>query len=349
MKGLRCGVLFGFRNPPEHGQDWTSFYADSFELIEQVDEVGFDTVWISEHHFSPDGYCPSVLPMAAAVAARTRRVRIGSNVIVLPLHHPLRLAEDVAMVDALSGGRFDLGVGIGYRQEEFDTFGISLKERVSRLEEGIDLMRRAWTEPVVNHRGRHFVADGLTVRPQPVQQPVPIWFGARAEVAVRRAGRLGDGFIISRGREQIRWFREGAEEAGRDPDSLPLATNRIVHVADSEEQALREIGEGLLYHENMYSQWFKSAATLDHEAELTDYQSVSELPTERYILGDPDTVTAKIEELREGYGFDELILWGRLPGVPTEVASRSLGAFAEHVLPRLSSTPPTTDRERTLP
>ncbi len=346
---LRCGVLFGFRNPDESGQDWPSFYADSLGLVEEIDELGYDSVWISEHHFSHDGYCPSVLPMAAAIAARTKRVRIGSNVIVLPLHHPIRVAEDVAVVDNLSGGRFELGVGLGYREEEFETFGVPLKERASRMEESIELMRRAWTEPVVHHAGRHFVADGLEIRPQPTRRPVPIWIGARAEVAVRRAGRIGDGFIVSRGREQVRWFREAAEEAGRDPDALGLSTIRIVHVAESEEQALKEIGEGLLYHENMYASWFKKAGTLEHEADLAAFRSVADLPTDRYILGDPDTVAAKIAELEEQYGFNELILWGRLPGVPLEVASRSLRAFAEHVMPRFADPTPNAAPERTLP
>ena len=347
---LRCGVLFGLRNPVDSGQDWTDFYAESLGLMEEIDELGFDAVWLSEHHFASDGYCPSVLPMAAAIAARTKRVRIGSNVLVLPLHHPVRVAEDVATIDILSGGRFELGVGVGYREEEFETFGVPLSQRGSRMEESIELMRRAWTEPVVQHRGKHFVVDDLEIRPQPVRRPVPIWIGARAEVATRRAGRVGDGFIISRGRRQVRWFREAAEEAGRDPDALGLATIRIVHVADSEEQALREIGDGLLYHENMYSGWFQKAGTLAHEAELQGFHSVADLPTERYILGDPDTVVARLEELQEQYGHNELIIWGRLPGVPLEVASRSLRAFAAHVMPRLAAPPsPQPALERTRP
>lgn len=332
---LRCGVTFALRNPAQWREEWDALYGNSLELIEAVDELGFDAVWLSEHHFAEDGYCPSVLAVAAAIAARTRRVRIGTNILVLPLHHPLRVAEDGATIDAISGGRFQLGVGAGYREEEFSTFGVPLSERGSRLQEGIELIRRAWTEPVVDFQGKHFRADGLTVRPQPVQSPPPIWIGGRTEAATRRAGRIGDGFIVSRGREQVRWFREAAADAGRDPDALGLATIRVVHVAESAERALEAIGPGLLYHENGYSSWFKSAADLGHERELTGHGSVSDLPLDRYVLGDPETVAARILELRREYGFNELIIWGRLPGVPWDEARRSLRLFADEVMPRL--------------
>lgn len=333
---MRIGVTFGLRNPSQWREPWETLYARALELIEQIDELGFDSVWLSEHHFADDGYCPSPLAVAAAIAARTKRVRIGTNIIVLPLHHPLRIAEDAATVDVISNGRFELGVGAGYREEEFDTFGVPLSDRVSRMTESIDLIRRAWSEPVINHEGRHFTARELTVRPQPVQRPgPPIWMGARAEVAVRRAGRIADGFIISRGREQVQWFREAAEDAGRDPKQLRLATIRIVHVAESPAAAMKAIGDSLLYHENGYSSWFKASGHLEHERELTGFQTVEELPLERYVIGDPDEVVEKINQLRDRYDFDELILWGRLPGLEWEEAERSLRLLAEYVLPRL--------------
>jgi probable F420-dependent oxidoreductase len=333
---MRVGVTFGLRNPSQWREPWETLYSRALDLIEKIDELGFDSVWLSEHHFADDGYCPSPLAVAAAIAARTQRVRIGTNIIVLPLHHPLRIAEDCATVDVISNGRFELGVGAGYREEEFDTFGVPLSDRVSRMTESIDLIRRAWSEPVINHEGRHFRAHELTVRPQPVQRPgPPIWMGARAEVAVRRAGRIADGFIISRGREQVQWFREAAEAAGRDPKQLQLATIRIVHVAESPAAAIKAIGDGLLYHENGYSSWFKASGHLEHERELTGFQSVADLPLDRYVLGTPDEVVEKINQLREKYDFDELILWGRLPGVDWGEAERSLRLLAEHVLPRL--------------
>lgn len=333
---MRIGVTFGLRNPTRWREPWDTLYGRALDLIEQIDEIGFDSVWLSEHHFAEDGYCPSPLAVGAAIAARTKRVRIGTNIIVLPLHHPLRIAEDAATVDVISNGRFELGVGAGYREEEFATFGVPLSDRVSRMVESIDLIRRAWSQPVIDHEGRHFTARQLTVRPQPVQRPgPPIWMGARAEVAVRRAGRIADGFIISRGREQVRWFRDAAEAAGRDPEQLRLATIRVVHVAESPAEALKAIAEPLLYHENGYSNWFKASGHLEHERELTGFRGVEDLPLDRYVLGTPDEVVEKLQQLRDEYDFDELILWGRLPGLDWEEAERSLCLLAEHVIPRL--------------
>ncbi len=130
-------------------------------------------MWLSEHHFLEDGYLPSLLPIAAAAAARTKRLLIGTSVLLLPFHNALRVAEDAAVVDIISGGRFMLGVGLGYRLEEFRTFGVPVKERVARLEEGLEVIRRAWTQERVTFHGRYYHLDGVTVTPKPVQQPHP--------------------------------------------------------------------------------------------------------------------------------------------------------------------------------
>lgn len=330
---LRCGVMFGMRNPAEWRVPFPELYADALGLAELADGLGFDSAWVSEHHFSPDGYCPSPIGFGAAIAARTERIRIGTNIVVLPLVHPLRLAEEAAVVDVLSNGRFTLGVGIGYREAEFNAFGVPLRERASRMREGIELIRRAWTEDAIDHAGQR-----LTIEPKPVQpQGPPIYIGARTEAATRRAGRLGDGIILSRGRDQLRWFRDAAIEAGRDPDTLAVATNRIVHVADSAEQAMREIAPHLLYHERSYQGWFKQDG-LAHERQVAQpLASPDELPRERYILGPPEEVVGRIRDLQATYGFTELIMWGRLPGMPIEVARRSLERFGREVLPALQA------------
>jgi alkanesulfonate monooxygenase SsuD/methylene tetrahydromethanopterin reductase-like flavin-dependent oxidoreductase (luciferase family) len=333
---LECGVMFGLRNPEQWQAPSAQLHAETLELIERAEALGFDSAWISEHHFSEDGYCPWPMGVSAAIAARTKRIRIGTDIVVLPLMHPVRLAEEAAVVDVLSGGRFTLGVGAGYRNEEFDLFGVSLRERARRMDDGIALLRRAW-------RGEALEPHGVRVLPRPVQPAgPPIYVGARAEAATRRAGRLADGLILSRGREQLRWFREAALEAGRDPATLAVATNRIVHVADSAADAMREIGPHLLYHERSYQRWFRKDG-LAHEREApVRYETPEDLPRERYILGPPDEVIAKVRELQRTYGFTELIMWGRLPGLPLDVAQRSLERFGREVLPALQGREATT-------
>jgi len=140
---MRFGLLYDFRNPTQWRLPFQELYARTIEQIVYADQLGYDSIWISEHHFVEDGYCPSVLAMAAHVAAKTSRVRIGTSVLLLPFHDPLRVAEDANTVDILSGGRLDLGVGLGYRAEEFAAFGVPRRQRPSRFEENLAILRHA--------------------------------------------------------------------------------------------------------------------------------------------------------------------------------------------------------------
>src|SRR5438034_5246691 len=171
-------------------------FDETLRECEQAEAAGFDSIWLGEHHSHPLLY-PAPLIGLAAVASRTRKIRLGTGVLLLPLYHPLRVAEEAAMVDVISGGRLILGIGAGYAPEEFAAFGYSIKERGSRLEESALLLQRLWTEENVTHHGRHYRVDNATVAPRPVQRPrPPIWFGAWAEPAIRRAARFGDAWLI---------------------------------------------------------------------------------------------------------------------------------------------------------
>ncbi len=148
---------------------------------------------MSEHHFSEDGYCSSPLALTAAIAARTRRAAVGTNILVLPLQHPLRVAEDAAVIDLISGGRMVLGVGAGYRDAEFTAFGVPLEQRFARMREGIELIRQAWGGGELRHDEGHFPVSGVRVTPPPARPGgPPIWLGARTEASTRRAGRIAD-------------------------------------------------------------------------------------------------------------------------------------------------------------
>ena len=167
-------------------------FEETLMECERAEALGFDSVWLGEHHNSSFFY-PTPLIGLAAIASRTHRLRLGTGVLLLPLYHPVAVAEEGAMVDMMSGGRLILGVGAGYAPGEFAAFGVSSKERGSRLEEGASLLHRLWTEEKVTHRGRHYQVTDVTVGPRPVQQPrPPLWFAACAEPAIRRAARLGD-------------------------------------------------------------------------------------------------------------------------------------------------------------
>ena len=141
---IRFGMWYDFRNPPAWKRPYDQLYNEIIDQIVWGEQNGFDDIWLSEHHFIEDGYSPALIPIAAAIASRTKKIHIGTSVVLLPFHNPVRLAEDAATVDVISGGRFELGVGVGYKVEEFESFAVSSKERGARTNEGLEIIRRLW-------------------------------------------------------------------------------------------------------------------------------------------------------------------------------------------------------------
>src|SRR5215510_10996997 len=175
---LRFGLWYDFRNPPAWKQPYDQLYGEIFDQIVWGEQHGFDDVWLSEHHFIEDGYSPSLLPIAAAIAARTKKIHIGTSVMLMPFHNPIRLAEDGATVDVISGGRFELGVGTGYKVEEFTGFALSSKERGGRTNEGLEIIRRLWEGETLSFTGRYYEVKNAKLTPEPIQRPrPPLWVG----------------------------------------------------------------------------------------------------------------------------------------------------------------------------
>jgi alkanesulfonate monooxygenase SsuD/methylene tetrahydromethanopterin reductase-like flavin-dependent oxidoreductase (luciferase family) len=221
------GLLLSFRNPPPGRVPFAEIYRKDFDIAALAEDLGYGTIWLTEHHFIDDGYSPSLLPIAAAIAARTRRIRIGTFVILLPLHNALRIAEDAATVDIISNGRFDLGVGQGYRIPEFVGFDIPRRERGPRLEEGAEVIRRVWTERDVTFEGRFNKLTNVTVVPGPVQKPhPPIWLAARGPKSIARAARNGYHLMGTGPVEQQQVYDAALRESGRNPDNFSIAQPR---------------------------------------------------------------------------------------------------------------------------
>ncbi|HKS92377.1 MAG TPA: LLM class flavin-dependent oxidoreductase, partial [Tepidiformaceae bacterium] len=184
------GLWYDFRNPAGGTGSMSSIYAETIEQAVYAEELGFDHIWTTEHHFVDDGYSPSLLPICAAIAAPTQRVRIGTAVLLLLLHDPIRVAEDAATVDLISGGRLDLGVGIGYRQAEFTPFRVAHDSRGRQFEEALSVLRQALLPGPLTFAGEFYQYERVDVTPRPVQQPLPIWLGGLTGRAVERAARL---------------------------------------------------------------------------------------------------------------------------------------------------------------
>ena len=211
---MELGVLYDLRNPPSSGISNAEVYAETLAHIEAMEGLGFDVVWLTEHHFIDDSYLPATLTMAAAVAARTERVTIGTAVLLLPLHDPLHVAEEAAVVDLLSGGRLRLGLGLGYKLQEFEVFGVDRRHRRGLMEEGVEVIRRSWADGPFTFEGRHHRYHDLDVTPKPAQRPGPeIWLAGRDPVPAERAARLGDGLIATPGPDTFALVPRGTDAA----------------------------------------------------------------------------------------------------------------------------------------
>jgi alkanesulfonate monooxygenase SsuD/methylene tetrahydromethanopterin reductase-like flavin-dependent oxidoreductase (luciferase family) len=294
------------------------YYRECLGLIEEAERLGYETVWLSEHHGTGDGFLPAPLVAAAAISSRTTRIKIATNVLVLPLHHPLRVAEDASVVQALSGGRLILGIGQGYNPHEYELFGVNLRHRPSRFEEGMALIRRAWRDGRTGFTGRRFVLPDGPFAPTPTPQ-VPLLVGAVGPVAVDRAVRTGDGLIVYVSRptdlpERSLAMTEALERHRRPRDSFTFNVTSVAHVADDADQAWARAAPGIAYLESALQQHPLRAEDLDRDA---------------YLVGTPTDIARRIVNLHRQIPFDHFAFWARLPGLTLEQAAQSQRLLAQ--------------------
>lgn len=337
---MKFGVMYDFRNPKQWRRPWPQVYASMLDQTAMLDEMGYDNVWLTEHHFVDDGYNPAVLPIAAAIAARTRKIRIGTFVLLLPFHNPVRVAEDSVCVDILSNGRFDLGVGQGYRAEEFAAFQIPRSERSARLAEGVELVQRLWTEDQVTFAGKYNRVEAMSLYPKPVQTPhPPIWIGARTEKAARRVARLGHHLLATIGPDPAIPYRAELNALGRDPDRYSIAQLRVVYVAESADRAWRDIQEHLHYMMGEYAQWLGEANDAPGDKAVWDLGRPEDLRKSPYaehmMVGTPQECIEKFRAFNRQYVCTHFIMATPLPGMDPAKARRSLELFAREVRPHL--------------
>src|SRR5271163_153738 len=193
---MRFGLTTDFRNRPNSGRSTASVYAEIIDHFVLAEDLGFHAAYVFEHHFTDDDYMASPMVASTAIAARTKKMRIGPDIAILPLYEPVRVAEDGAVLDLISNGRLDFGVGLGYRPEEYAGYGVDISRKGSRANEALQIIRALWQGETVSFHGKHFKVAGAKLSPRPVQQPnPPIWVGGFTRGAARRAARYGDGYI----------------------------------------------------------------------------------------------------------------------------------------------------------
>ena len=341
---VRVGVgLFTAQLPAGSKRSFEQEYRETLELVRLAERVGFDSAWVSEHHGSSDGYLPSLLPMLAAFAAVTERIELGTGVILTPLHDPLRLAEDAAVVDQLSGARLLLGIGNGWREEEFRMFDASRAERGARTQETIEVLRRAWTGRRFSFEGRTLRYDRVRVTPQPARPGgPPILLGGYDRKAVIRAGRLADGYITDEtGPDEVRGnlelLAEGASGAGRDPDTIMVVLLQNAFAwRDGDPWPL--IRDGVVQQLGAYEAWGEGADTPEHDRLEPAAPSEEDLRLST-PAGPPDEVARTLLATIRAAGDRDVHLVVRLhyPGMDLETASRATELFAAEVIPALKT------------
>lgn len=328
---VNFGLWYDFRNPAPRRLQFQDFYRASLEQIAWAEQLGLDSVWLTEHHFCDDGYSPSPLVVASAIAARTRTMRIGTNLILLPLYHPVRVAEDAATLSLLSGGRFDLGVGAGYVEAEYRTFGRSLRNRPSLMEESIAILRRAWSGEPVNFEGKRFQVGHVPVLPAP-EQPIRILMGATSPPAVERAARISDGFLSSGGIGQ-QDFVNALDALERPAESGNIFAGCWGIVAEDPEQEAESLGPYLLHQMQGYLEMGAfgggdGAPRFDTPADA--------VAAGFYQFWTPEQAVEQIlSELRAFPQIRDMHFWAQFPGEPIDSGSRRMELIARQVLPRV--------------
>jgi alkanesulfonate monooxygenase SsuD/methylene tetrahydromethanopterin reductase-like flavin-dependent oxidoreductase (luciferase family) len=340
---MEFGLFTEFQCPA--GMSEVTAFEESMAQMRAAEALGFDAVWLGELHFQKDrSVLASPLVVAAAIAASTRRVKIGIAVQVLPLSHPLRLAEDVATVDHLSRGRLDFGVGRSGLPGHYEGFNIPYGESRERFLETLEVLVKAWTQERFSHDGRYYQFRDVCVMPKPYQRPhPPLRVAATSEETYPMVGRLGYPLFVAvrtTSISDLRRFLGGYHDAWRaagHPGRGDVALLVPVYVAETARQA-REEPEASTRH------WFRSIAealmrspTRRADAERLAAVSYAEILDEQVVYGTPEAVAERLGALREELGFSSLAAWMNVGArVPHEHVLASMRLFADRVAPRLS-------------
>jgi probable F420-dependent oxidoreductase len=326
VPGLQVGFI-----PIEGGH----YYRDALEEVVRAEDLGFDSVWMEEHHSVADHYWPSPLPVLAGFATRTARMRLGTDILVAPFYHPVRLAEDAVMLDVMSGGRFVLGVAIGYKPDEFALYGATLEKRGARFEEQLAVMKALWTQDRVAFRGAYYTVDGR-LEPTPVTRPhPPVWIGGWGDITLRRAATLADNWVPGPTADLARLlagkqrFLANRRAAGRVEPVTEWPLTRDVIIADTDREA-RELAEKHImvsYRKEYAGGWrhpFIDASI------ATDLDA---LMKNRFLIGGPDQVVRALKPFVSEYGMTHLICRVFFPGMPHRHIMRELELIAKEVRP----------------
>ena len=253
-KKLTFGYLYDFRNPEQWRRPWADLYAETLDFITWSESIGFEGAWVPEHHGADDGYVPSPLVVLAAIAARTKTIKLGSSVALAPLYHPVRFAEECAVLDILSNGRLEMAVAVGYRRREADAYGVDFSSRGRRTDEFLEIVRRLWAGETFSYEGKYFALKTASIAPKPIRGRIPLYLGGFTDKALERTAKYGDGYFGNL--EVCDLYFEKLRACGKDPaGALIRILGLFVVVANDPEKAMHELAPYFHHVNNSYGQW----------------------------------------------------------------------------------------------
>ncbi|HWF52852.1 MAG TPA: LLM class flavin-dependent oxidoreductase [Solirubrobacteraceae bacterium] len=323
---MRVGLYFDLRDPPPWRVGWHRVHARALETAAEADRRGVGSIWLSEHHFFEDGYLPQPLVFAAAVAARTRHARIGTAVVLAALRSALALAEEAAVVDVVSGGRLELGLGAGYRIPEYEAFGVDVAARFTLLEE----RGREVSELLASER----------VTPAPIQSPLPMWIGGHGPRAARIAGRLGAG-LLSLSPSLLDPYRAALEQAGHPADLARMAGPLSYVLCEDPERTWATVREYAEYQWRTYDSYAQegrdgAVRAPDLPAVFASGQAGTHPPVRAVTV---EQAAAELRAAAAAMPVQHVFIWERVAGMPDAIADRHVELLVDHLIPELSEVP----------
>lgn len=340
---MKFAMSFSNIAPRDGVTSWSQMAQGMVQMAPEIEDLGFDGIHVLEHHFQRDGWNPSPLMFLAALSSVTRRVRLATDILLATLYNPVKLAEDVAVLDNISGGRVTLGIAPGYVTEEFEGLMVPFEGRARRFEEVVDILQAAWTQETFSYEGEFFTVPPTSLMPRPLQSPhPPIWYGVSGPVMMQRAARRGAVLVGSPRHtvpelvEHYATFAGACEEVGCAVTDRPIG--RGLFIAPTREEAVDIAGPGVthLFRELYGRKSAEGARVLrsDDGSIVTDASTVDfEKFQERYIIGSPEDAIQRIAQLRDEVGMTELVAWTQMPFVTSEQTMCSARLLAGEVMP----------------
>jgi alkanesulfonate monooxygenase SsuD/methylene tetrahydromethanopterin reductase-like flavin-dependent oxidoreductase (luciferase family) len=312
-----------------------AYFKEALEEAVYGEELGFDSVWLEEHHGIRNHYWPSPLMALAGIATRTTRIMLGTDIVVLPFYHPVRAAEDTAMLDVISGGRTIFGAAIGYRPPEFELYDVSLDDRGARYVEMLKIIRLLWTQDHVEYNGRFYKIKGC-IEPRP-SRSIPIWLGGWGELSLKRAAQLGDAWVpgptanLEKLLNAQKQYHAFLKAAGKNPALVTRPLTREVVIAETRERAW-ELAEKfvMVNYRDEYGGGWKHPLIGSQDRTPVALDSLSR---DRFVVGNPDDCIAQIRHFVETFGVDHLICRLYFAGMPHDHILTELKLLANEVFP----------------